>query len=79
MGSGLAEKGTAYYLFFEDINEKTHSFMIPKDIYDTAVEDTSGTLIYKGTDFISFDGISQGTKIKKEENMNQFVGLSEKF
>lgn len=79
VASGLAEKGAEYTFHFTLANGKHLSLLVPKDIYDVAVEGVSGNLSYKGKAFIAFDGATRGTKLASEENPNNFVGMDKDF
>lgn len=81
VGAGIAEKGKAYYMTFKLDNGKFVTFLVPKGVYDTALENESGMLKYKYKNFISFSGKTEGTKVDNDaiDNNVEFVSLSERF
>lgn len=81
VGAGFAEKGKAYYMTFEFDNGKFRTFLVPKNTYDTALENESGELTYKYKKFVSFSGKTSGTKVVQDaiDNNVEFVSLSNKF
>lgn len=79
VASGIAQKGLEYTLIFEDSSGRDIEFNVAKDVYDVAVEEAQGKLVYKGNRYISFDGETKGTVLKDEINHNDFVGLNKKF
>lgn len=75
VASGVAEKRTEYFFCFQLDNGRFITFTVPKDIYDVALEDSTGSLTYKGKRFISYDGPTIGTRVRQDTNSTTFVGL----
>lgn len=75
VAQGVAEKGKEYFFSFQLDNGKFVTLLVPKDIYDVALEEGSGTLTYKGKRFISYDGPTDGTRLRTDAQSNTFVGL----
>lgn len=76
VASGVAEKGKEYFFTFKCDNGKYITLLVPKDAYDVAKEEGNGMLTYKGKRFISYDGPTEGTRIRTEANTSNFVGLN---
>ena len=46
---------TTYYMSFEIEDGERKEFIVDHSIYNTLLEETKGTLSFKGTKFISFE------------------------
>lgn len=79
VASGVAEKGMDYYFTFQLEDGKVITLQGPKTLYDVALEEGHGTLSYKGKRFISYDGPTEGTRVKTDQNDYEFVGLNKKL
>ena len=79
VGSGIAEKGTDYFFYFLLDNGKYITLPVTRDNYDTALENSHGTLTFKGKRFISFTGETDGTRRCSDDNANNFVSLKDSF
>ncbi|MDD3240569.1 MAG: DUF2500 family protein [Lachnospira sp.] len=79
VASGVAEKGKEYFCAFQLDNGKYITLLVNKDFYDVILEEGKGTLTYKGKRFISFDGPTDGTRLRTDNNPNNFVGVNRHF
>lgn len=79
VGSGVAEKGLDYFFTFELEDGKMITLTGSKTMYDVALENGKGILVYKGKNLISFDGPTEGTRVKNDQNSYEFVGLNKKL
>lgn len=79
VAGGIAEKGMEYSFYFQLENGNHLSFLVPKDTYDVALENANGRLTYKGNRFISFTGATEGTRLRNEQNQNDFVSIKDTF
>lgn len=77
VGSGVVEKGLDYIFTFQLEDGKMITLIGPKTLYEVALENGKGTLVYKGKKYISFDGPTEGTRVLNEKNngsITNFVG-----